>query len=424
MTDKPIVVVLTALNVEYSAVLRHLHDIEKRVHKTGTRFEIGSVEGSTCRIALGLTGAGNAPAAVLAERVIQEFAPVAVLFVGVAGALRDSAALGDVVVASRVYAYQGGTSEDDGLKGRPRTWEAPHGVFQLAQELDRTGTWTKRLPLTPDPPKVHFGPIATGEIVQNSKSSPEAQWLREHYNDAAAIEMEAGGVAQAGHLNGVAFAIVRGISDRADGDKTSANDGTWQPLAADHAAAFAIELATQLISETAPVATPINETAENPVTPIETLAIEGGKELVKALAAGLVASLRKVPTLWRRKGSADEQRIHDELHRSAAELAAFGEDAGTRARVEDAWRTELHQLLKEHPEAQKELRQILSELRQSIQSDPPIRQSIISSGQGSVAQGVIGGSIHNYGKHARGADGNAANDSASFGSATDDGRQR
>ena len=47
--------------------------------------------------------------------------------------------------------------------------------------------------------------------------------------DALAIEMEAAGVAQAGHLNGAAVGIVRGISDRADGTKASDtyHDAEW-----------------------------------------------------------------------------------------------------------------------------------------------------------------------------------------------------
>jgi nucleoside phosphorylase len=59
--------------------------------------------------------------------------------------------------------------------------------------------------------------------------------------------MEAAGVAQAGHLNGSPVAIVRGISDRADGTKTTSGDGTWQPQAAANAAAFAVRLAEELI---------------------------------------------------------------------------------------------------------------------------------------------------------------------------------
>jgi nucleoside phosphorylase len=244
-----LVVVLTALDLEYQAVRRRLADPRVHRHERGTRFEIGTVRGTRCRVALGLTGKGNHPAAVLAERAIQQFSPVAVLFVGVAGALWDTTALGDVVMATHVYAYHGGTSEDDGLKARPRVWEVAHGISQLAAHLGRTGEWAGHAVDGERPPKVHFGAVAAGEIVQNSRISHEATWVRNHYNDALAIEMEAAGVAQAGHLNGSPVAIVRGISDRADGTKSTEKDGTWQPRAAANAAAFAVRLAEGLIEE-------------------------------------------------------------------------------------------------------------------------------------------------------------------------------
>ncbi|MBV8893053.1 MAG: 5'-methylthioadenosine/S-adenosylhomocysteine nucleosidase [Acidobacteria bacterium] len=248
MTEN-LVVVLTASNLEYDAVRRKLNDLQVHRHERGTRFEIGTLPGAKYRVALGLTGKGNQPAAGLTERAIQEFSPVAVLFVGVAGALWDTTALGDVVMATHVYAYHGGTSENDGLKARPRVWEIAHGISQIASHLARTGDWTGSVPSGIRVPTVHFGAIAAGEIVHNSRISHEAKWIREHYNDALAIEMEAAGVAQAGHLSGSPVAIVRGISDRADGTKTTSEDSTWQPLAAANAAAFAIRLAEELIKE-------------------------------------------------------------------------------------------------------------------------------------------------------------------------------
>lgn len=248
MTDN-VVVILTALNLEYEAVREKLTDPQLHRHRAGTRFEIGWLADRRCRVALGLVGKGNHPAAVLAERAIAEFDPVAVLFVGVAGALRGKLALGDVVVATHVYAYHGGTSEDDGLKARPRVWEIAHGPDQIARHLVRTGAWTTQLAQGGTTPRVHFGPIAAGEVVQDSTVSDHARWVRQHYNDALAIEMEAAGVAQAGHLNGSPVIVVRGISDRADGTKTTTDGASWQPKAVANAAAFAITLAVELVRE-------------------------------------------------------------------------------------------------------------------------------------------------------------------------------
>lgn len=243
-----LVVMLTALNLEYEAVRARLSSPQLHRHARGTRFEIGTVRGGTCKVALALAGKGNQSAGILAERAIEQFSPAAVLFVGVAGALWDTP-LGDVVVATQVYHYHGGTSEDDGLKSRPRTWETAHALIQLASHVSRSDEWAGELPLGERVPSVHFGPIAAGEIVQKSRASREATWIREHYNDALAVEMEGAGVAQAGHLSDSPVGVIRGISDMADETKSTSEDRTWQPRAATHAAAFAVRLAEELITE-------------------------------------------------------------------------------------------------------------------------------------------------------------------------------
>lgn len=260
------VVILTAMNLEYEAVRDRMGDLQVHWHRAGTRFETGSLGLPGCEVALVLSGKGNHPAAVLAERAIAEFAPAAVLFVGVAGALRRSVELGDVVVASQVYAYHGGTSEDDGLKSRPRTWETEHRAAQIAQEVIRSRNWLD----VPDPsrvPKAHFGAIAAGEIVQDSTISAEAAWIRTHYADALAIEMEAAGVAQAAHLNrALPVVVIRGISDLANGEKAVTDKQNWQPRAAAHAAAFAAALAPRLVQQIGEGSPPTAAEGERPAT--------------------------------------------------------------------------------------------------------------------------------------------------------------
>lgn len=247
LSKQPTIVILTAIDPEYRAVRAKLTNLKRHAHPMGTLFEVDRLAGHDCRVALTQVGSGNHAAAVLGERAIAEFAPVALMFVGVAGRLRESLALGDIVVANRVYAYHGGTSLDDGLKSRPRAWEAPHRALQIAQHVSRTGDWIHHLPDGTEPPAMVFGAVAAGEIVQDSTISAEARWIREHYNDACAIEMEAAGVAQAAHLNdSLPVVVIRGISDPADGTKATADRAGWQPRAAANAAAFAAALAAEL----------------------------------------------------------------------------------------------------------------------------------------------------------------------------------
>ena len=100
------VVVLTALPVEYQAVRRHLRHV-RRVPVQGSEFEVGSLPGDSARIVLGQSEEGIVAAAVLAAEAIREFEPRALVFVGVAGALKNDLRIGDVVVATKVHAVHG-----------------------------------------------------------------------------------------------------------------------------------------------------------------------------------------------------------------------------------------------------------------------------------------------------------------------------
>ncbi|PSL53373.1 nucleoside phosphorylase [Saccharothrix carnea] len=244
------IVILTALPVEYDAVRAHLTDLRTHRHGAGTLFDTGFLASHpTCRIALAATGMGNLSAATLTERAVVEFAPAAMLFVGIAGGLRDRLDIGDVVVGTRVYAYQGGRSDDTGFRARPRAWDVSHRIEQVAGRVSREDRWFRASPDRDGEavPAVHFGPIAAGEVLLDSRRSDTAKQIDDHYNDAVAVEMESAGFALAGHLNnGIPTATIRAISDHADGHKYEADDAGSQVLAARNAAAFAVAVAGTL----------------------------------------------------------------------------------------------------------------------------------------------------------------------------------
>ncbi len=248
------IVILAALNLEHQAVRSLLSPLRRLDHPAGTIFEVGRPPGGRGLVALGVTGEGNTAAAILAERAIAMFRPQALIFVGVAGALRDDIALGDVVVATKVYAYHGGEVHQDGFRPRPRSWQITHQLDQLARRVHRAGSWRALLPAGQawPLPQIHFSPVAAGEVVLKSRDGAFAERLRRTYGDAVAIEMEGAGVAQAAHLNaGLPVLSVRGISDRADVAKHHADSAGWQPIAAANAAAFAMAVAASLSSSTA-----------------------------------------------------------------------------------------------------------------------------------------------------------------------------
>ncbi|WP_369172454.1 5'-methylthioadenosine/S-adenosylhomocysteine nucleosidase [Streptomyces sp. R28] len=228
----PSVVVLTALALEYAAVRSHIVDREELVHdKHGTRVERGRLEGTDWTVAIAEVGEGPVNAATVTTQIVSWLNPQAVLFVGVAGSLKEDIGVGDVVVGTKVYGIHGGKQTAKGFLVRPEAWPGSNALVQAARSAVRDMAEGR----------AHFKPIAAGDVVLADARSEIAKHLREHYNDAAAIEMEGSGAAHAAHLNGQLDALViRGISDRANTAKSRADASGSQARAAAQAASVAV----------------------------------------------------------------------------------------------------------------------------------------------------------------------------------------
>ncbi|MFF3333813.1 nucleosidase [Streptomyces sp. NPDC002888] len=227
----PTVVILTALAVEYAAVRAHIAERTELVHEDGPRVERGRLEGTPWTVALAELGEGATNAAAQTAQLVSWLRPQAVLFVGVAGSLKDDIGIGDVVVGTKVYGIHGGKQTPEGFLVRPEAWPGSNALVQAARSAVRDM----------DDVRAHFKPIATADVVLAHSRSEIARHLREHYNDAAAIEMEGSGAAHAAHLNGqVGALVIRGISDHADAAKHRADASGSQKRAAEQAATVAM----------------------------------------------------------------------------------------------------------------------------------------------------------------------------------------
>ena len=242
----PCAVILTAIPVEYLAVRVHLTNPQEAIHPQGTIYEQGqfAAAGQTWNVGIVEIGAGNPGAALEAERAITFFNPDVILFVGVAGGIKE-VSLGDVVASTKIYAYESGKAEAT-FKLRPEVGLSAYSLEQRARAIARSWMLKAQTPETENSPKAFVAPIAAGEKVIASTESKVFKFLQTYYSDALAVEMEGFGFLDAARANQqVAAMVIRGISDLIDG-KAAADKAGSQQLASRNASTFAFELLAKL----------------------------------------------------------------------------------------------------------------------------------------------------------------------------------
>jgi nucleoside phosphorylase len=266
-SSRCVAVIITALPIERQAVVEHLREVVEDPPVAGSIYRRGTFDGvsESWDVIVAEIGAGNVVAAAETERVVSRYSPHVAMFVGVAGGVKD-VAHGDIVVSTKIYGYESGKDERS-LKLRPSVQLAAYGLEARARHEAGEPGWLGRIKRDaqsqgPVVPTAKVGPIAAGEKVVASSRSRTFKFIRKHYSDAVAVEMEGHGFLLGVRMNHPTEGIVvRGISDLIEG-KDEGNDATWQPIAARHAAAFAFQVLAKYLPSgkaiSAPPANPID----------------------------------------------------------------------------------------------------------------------------------------------------------------------
>lgn len=211
--------IIGAMDPEVGALISML-DGHAEETVSGITFHTGLLEGK--HVAVAKCGIGKVFAAICAQTMILKYSPSLLVNTGVGGALASGLTTGDIVIAEKLVQHDMDTSAIGDPKGLvsginviyfdtdPR---AAKLLLSAAEELGLSAV---------------LGTVATGD-----KFIASARDKERIVSDfaASACEMEGGAVAHTAYVNGTPCAVIRAISDSADGEATM-DYPTFLPLAA------------------------------------------------------------------------------------------------------------------------------------------------------------------------------------------------
>ena len=200
--------IIGAMQPEVEAIVAAL---EGRASETvsGITFHTGLIGGK--RVAVAKCGIGKVFAALCAEVMILKYSPDLIVNTGVGGAIGGGLRCGDVVIADRLCQHDMDTSAIGDPKG------LVSGINMIYFEADSRAREILMEQGSALGLAVKSGTVATGDKF--IASGEDKHRIAADFG-ASVCEMEGCAIAQVAFVNGTAFAVVRAISDSADGEAT------------------------------------------------------------------------------------------------------------------------------------------------------------------------------------------------------------
>lgn len=229
MHNKPIAII-GAMDSELVTLLSQLKEKREETY-CGLTFYVGTL----CERAVVLVkcGVGKVNAARCAQMLIDRYDPAALINTGIAGGVGPGLQVGDIVVSTGLVQHDYDVTPFGYVKGNmcerdhadtPTIFAADEKVASAVAEAAQEVLGSE---------KVHRGLIATGDqFIAGALQKAE---IYGHFQ-ALAAEMEGGAIAQVAALGSIPFAVIRAISDLADGTAPASFDA-FEQTAADASAA-------------------------------------------------------------------------------------------------------------------------------------------------------------------------------------------
>ena len=192
--------IISAMEPEMRSLALSLDGVRTERH-SALEYNVGRLDGAECVVCE--CGVGKVNAAIHAQILIDRFSPAAILFTGVAGALSPEVRFFDTVIGDELVYHDMQDFVIESFGPLQPDYRADGRLVSIAADVCASlGV----------PHKV--GRIATGDIFVSDASEKADIFAR---TGALCTEMEGCAVAHTATLAGVPFAVLRAISDMADG---------------------------------------------------------------------------------------------------------------------------------------------------------------------------------------------------------------
>ena len=202
--------VIGAMDDEVKGIIAKLEN-HKSEFVGGVEFHTGTLHSKDVVVAK--CGVGKVFAAMCAQAMIIKYSPRLIVNTGVAGALAPQLNTSDVAIATKLVQHDMDTSAIGDPKG------LISGINKIYFDTDERAV--EILVATAAEKGVNYlcGTVASGDVFvadADSRSAIKADF------SAIACEMEGAAIAQTAYVNDTPFAVIRSISDNADGTSSVA----------------------------------------------------------------------------------------------------------------------------------------------------------------------------------------------------------
>lgn len=221
--------IIGALSEEVSGLIARLENDEVET-VSGIEFHSGLLEGR--KVAIARCGVGKVFAAICAEAMIIKYSPSLIVNTGVGGAIASGISATDTVIATSLVQHDMDTSPLGDPKG------LISGINKIYFDADTRAVKTLSVAAEELGLRYHKGVVASGDRF--IARGEEKAFINEEFS-AVACEMEGAAIAHTAFVNKTPFAVIRAISDSADGE-ASLDYFSFLPIAAKNSTALTLEL--------------------------------------------------------------------------------------------------------------------------------------------------------------------------------------